>query len=31
VGKMVNGPGILQLALKDVKNVLLREFAMIHP
>ena len=28
---MVNGPGILQLALKDVKNVLLREFAMIHP
>jgi hypothetical protein len=30
--KMVNGPGILQLALKEnVKNVLLREFAMIHP
>ena len=29
--KMVNGPRILQLAFKDVKNVLLREFAMIHP
>ena len=29
--KMVNGSGILQLAFKDVKNVLLREFAMIHP